>query len=348
MKSSLILSNDDVSLICLELSSMLSTGMPLSYGLSAMSEDKYTSGAKELFQGMAEAIEGGATFAEALEQASCFPEHMVRTVRFGEKTGHLEDALLQLHEYYENEQNMRDNIKNALFYPFIMVVLMLVVMFIIITKVIPVFSDVLRQLGASVSAGFQLLLQISGFLDKFAIAFIVVFGVLLFITLIILKVPSLEKFRNSLYQGLINRSKMGYAVNVSRFTSALSTCIASGMSIDEALDIAMDLSANKKLRKQIDRCKEMLADGETGFEKAITESGIISGYYARMISIGFQTGTSEKMLSTISDRYAEKAEERISGFVNVLEPTLIIILSLMVGVILLVSIIPILGILSSL
>lgn len=347
MKSNLILSNDDVSLICLELSSMLGTGMPLSYGLSAMSEDKYTSGAKELFLGMAEVIESGATFADALEQASCFPEHMIRTVRFGEKTGHLEDALLQLHEYYENEQNMRDNIKNALFYPFIMVVLMLVVMFIIITKVIPVFSDVLRQLGTSISPGFQLLLQISGFLDKFAIVFIIIFAVLLITTLIILKVPSLENFRNVLYGNLVNSSKLGYSVNVSRFTSALSTCIASGMSIDEALDISMELTSNKKLKKQIDKCKAMLEDGETGFEKAITESGIISGYYARMISIGFQTGTSEKMLSTISARYAEKAEEKISGFVNVLEPTLIIILSLMVGVILLVSIIPILGILSS-
>ena len=66
-----------------------------------------------------------------------------------------------------------------------------------------------------------------------------------------------------------------------------------------------------------------------------------------MIAIGFQTGTSEKMLDTISKRYAEKAEDSISGFVNTLEPTLIIVLSLMVGVILLVSIVPILGILSS-
>ena len=140
---------------------------------------------------------------------------------------------------------------------------------------------------------------------------------------------------------------MGYSVNVSRFTSAISTCIASGMNMDEALDLATDLSTHKKMINQINKCKNLLQNTDKGFEAAITEAGIISGHYARMIAIGFQTGTSEKMLDTISKRYAEKAEDSISGFVNTLEPTLIIVLSLMVGVILLVSIVPILGILSS-
>lgn len=347
MKSNITLSNDDISLICLELSSMMTAGMPLSYGLSAMSEDKYSQKTGELFKDMAESVEKGAAFSEVLEEAGCFPAHMIKTVSFGEKTGNLESALFQLHEHYENEQNMRDNIKNALFYPAIMVVLMLVVMFIIITKVIPVFSDVLAQIGTSVSPSFHVLLQVSNFFDKFAIVFIVIFAVVILATLIVLKVPGLENVRNSLYLGLINQTSMGYSVNVSRFTSAISTCIASGMNMDEALDLAMDLSTHKKLKGQIQKCKDMLTNQEIGFETAITQSGIISGHYARMISIGFQTGSSEKMLNTISRRYAEKAEESISKFVNTLEPTLIIILSLMVGIILLVSIVPILGILSS-
>ena len=228
-----------------------------------------------------------------------------------------------------------------------MVVLMLAVMFIIITKVIPVFSDVLAQIGTSVSPSFHLLLQISKFMDKFAAAFIVIFAIIVLMTLIVLKVPSMENIRNSLYLGLINKTKMGYSVNVSRFTSAISTCIASGMNMDEALDLATDLSTHKKMINQINKCKNLLQNTDKGFEAAITEAGIISGHYARMIAIGFQTGTSEKMLDTISKRYAEKAEDSISGFVNTLEPTLIIVLSLMVGVILLVSIVPILGILSS-
>lgn len=347
MKPSITLSNDDISLICLELSSMMTAGMPLSYGLSAMSEDKYSKKAADLFKGMAEHIEKGVSFAEVLKEAKCFPSHMIKTIAFGEKTGNLEGALFQLHEHYENEQNMRDNIKNALFYPAIMVVLMLAVMFIIITKVIPVFSDVLAQIGTSVSPSFHLLLQISKFMDKFAIAFIVIFAVIVLMTLIVLKVPSMENIRNSLYLGLINKTKMGYSVNVSRFTSAISTCIASGMNMDEALDLATDLSTHKKMINQINKCKNLLQNTDKGFEAAITEAGIISGHYARMIAIGFQTGTSEKMLDTISKRYAEKAEDSISGFVNTLEPTLIIVLSLMVGVILLVSIVPILGILSS-
>ncbi len=347
MKSSITLSNDDISLICLELSSMMTAGMPLSYGLSAMSEDKYSKKATDLFKGMADHIEKGASFAEVLEEAGCFPIHMIKTVAFGEKTGKLESALFQLHEHYENEQNMRDSIKNALFYPAIMVVLMLVVMFIIITKVIPVFSDVLDQIGTSVSPSFHLLLQISTFLDKFAIVFIVVFAVVVLTALTILKVPSMENVRNSLYLGLINKTKMGYSVNVSRFTSAISTCISSGMNMEEALDLATDLSTHKKMINQINKCRDLLLSKDKGFESAITESGIISGHYARMITIGFQTGTSEKMLNTISSRYAEKAEDSISSFVNTLEPALIIVLSLMVGIILLVSIVPILGILSS-
>lgn len=347
MKSNIILSNDDISLICLELSSMIGAGMLPANGLAAMSEDKYTIGAKGLFKGMADSIEQGKKFSEALADAGCFPKHMIKTIEFGEKTGNLEKSLLQLHEYYDNEQNMRDNIKNALFYPSIMVVLMLIVMFVIITKVIPVFSDVLAQIGTSITPGFHLLLKISIFLDKFAVVFIIVFAALVLVCLIILKVPSMERVRNSVYSNLINSSKMGYAVNVARFTSALSTCISSGMALDEAMNLSTELSENKKLNGQIKDCMNMLSGGEIGFEKAITDSGIISGYYARMIAIGFQTGNSEKMLSVISDRYAEKAEEKISGFVNTLEPTLIIILSLMVGVILLVSIVPILGILSS-
>ena len=122
--------------------------------------------------------------------------------------------------------------------------------------------------------------------------------------------------------------------------------MSSGMDVDESLEMAANLTGNPIVSERIGRCRELMAQGES-FEDAITSSKVLPLLYCRMITIGIRTGSADTVMSEIARRTEEQSNDRIESVVSKVEPTLVIIMSVIVGLILLSVMLPLVNVMSS-
>ncbi len=131
----------------------------------------------------------------------------------------------------------------------------------------------------------------------------------------------------------------------SRFANCMALALSSGLDTSQGIDLALQLVDNTVMEKRILHCKELIESGNS-FSDAILASGIFSKMYASLITIGFKTGAIDKVMDRISSEYEDDIDYQLRHFVSILEPTLVIILSTMIGLILISFLLPLIGIMS--
>lgn len=332
------LSEEELSYFCRQINMVVKAGLPVYYGISILRDNAVEKDAKELFSQIYEPMEGGCTLYKAINATGVFPNYMVQMIHIGETSGRLEEVLTALAVYYERLADIRSGIKHAVTYPIIMTVMMLAVIIVMITKVIPIFADVYEKLGSNLSGSAKTLMNISNFLNEYLLAFIIGFVIVMIILLIILKTPLGKK----IYEG----RGLSLTIASSHFANCMYLALSSGMDTDQGFALAHKLIENNYMKQKIDKCKELTSKGES-FADAILSSGIFSKMYASLITIGYKTSTMDEVMLDISKAYENETDEKIASFISKLEPTLIIILSFFIGLILLSFLLPLLGIMSS-
>ena len=135
------------------------------------------------------------------------------------------------------------------------------------------------------------------------------------------------------------------AMDYSRLTQGLSLGLRSGLSPETSLELTKDLISQPVILERLRKASSILDSGET-FSKALTESGLFSGMEGRLITISFYSGSSDETFRRLSRQYTERSIDLISQAVSIVEPTIVILLSLLVGLVLLSVMMPLLGILS--
>lgn len=133
---------------------------------------------------------------------------------------------------------------------------------------------------------------------------------------------------------------------VRRFASAMSLMLESGMDVDSALDMTLELVEDARTREKIRRIQDYMHGGAR-FSDAVVSAEMFSGVNARMLTVGFRTGALDTVMRSIARSYDEQVERKISGILSVLEPVLVAVLSLIVGMILLSVMLPLMGIMSA-
>ena len=126
----------------------------------------------------------------------------------------------------------------------------------------------------------------------------------------------------------------------------MSLMLNSGMGIFQSLDMVGHLVGDVEMEEKINRCRGYISDGD-GFAEALQKEHFFNNLYSRMIALGVKTGNLDSILGKIAHIYEEETDKKIRNFISVLEPTLVISLSLVVGLILLSVILPLLSIMTS-
>lgn len=333
-----LLSEAEISSFCQQINMIIKAGLPTYYGISILRDETMEEDMRELLTAIYEPIEQGACLYDALLQTGVFPDYMLHMIKIGEETGRLEEVLASLSVYYEREAEIREGIKQAVTYPIIMSVMMLAVIVVIITKVVPIFSDVYAELGSGLVGFAKVLMDISTFLNQYLLVLIavcVIIGILLFI---LSKTPIGRQFWD------------GRAFSRSLASSRLANCmylaLASGLDTDQGLSLAESLVDNRHMEENIRKCKEYISQGEN-FAKALLLSGCFSEMYSSMIVIGYKTSAMDDVMLRVSKAYEKETDEKLHQFISLLEPSLIIVLSFFIGLILVSFLLPLLGIMSS-
>ena len=159
-------SYEELSAFCLQIALLLEAAVPLEEGLTIMAEDAAEEKEKAMLLYMAEGAELGDPFFKVLEDTGVFPPYIVRMARLGQQTGTLDQMMKSLSDYYEKEARLLKAVKNAATYPAMMILMLLVVLFVLFTKVMPVFSRVYEQLGASLPPAAVAAIRLGGIFKR--------------------------------------------------------------------------------------------------------------------------------------------------------------------------------------
>lgn len=333
-----ILSESEISAFCQQVGMVVKAGLPTYYGISILRDEASDEFTRTFLTQIYEPMEKGVTLGAALAETNAFPEYMVDMIRLGEETGRLEEVLDSLSVYYEREADIKAGIRHAVTYPLIMTVMMLVVIVVIITQVVPVFSQIYEQLGSGLTGTALMLMNVSNALNKYMLVFIAAVIVIALAGFALFKTPR----GKILFQGI----GLSMSIASSRFANCMYLALSSGLDTDRSLEMAEKLIDNPYMLEKIKQCKNHIRSGEP-FIKSLLLSGIFSKVYSSMMTIGFKTGSMDDIMHKISIAYEEETDERLRHFISILEPTLIIILSFFIGLILISFLLPLLGIMSS-
>lgn len=323
-----------------QMARLLKAGFSLEEGIGLLREEKTGPVLEKLAEGLAQT--GSLTGAVAAFESA--PVYFKEMIRVGEETGRLDEVLERLEAHYARELSIRRGIRSAIAYPALMLTMLAVILTVLLVKVMPVFDSVFAQLGSRLTGLSRVLAELGGVLRENALAVAAAVLVLL-AGLIFLERKSGAALK--LLRRLPWFSRVWEQLALCRFSGALALVISSGVSSERALELAAGLSADPVFAARTEQARELLE--QTGdLVAALRGSGILTGAPARLAVVGQRTGSLETALDRIAEEAREEADRKVSAAIGMIEPSLVIILSLLVGVVLLSVLMPMLGILSAL
>ncbi len=346
MKNQRKLTNEELASFCSQVAVMLKAGITPIEGLRILLSDTQDAKSKALLQAIIDQITEGNSFAESLTRVGVFPEYVLNTLKLGEEAGSIDEVMNSLAEYYDRETQISENIRSAVTYPLIMIGMMLLVIIILITKVLPIFNQVFKQLGAEMTGFAAGLMHFGNTLNSYSVVFIAILVVIVAAFIFFSKSQAGRDLSRKLFMSLPITKKFFDTIAAGRFASGIAIAFSAGLDTFESLDLVGKLVENEKLNKKIEVCRNAILDGD-GFAEAIKTAEIFSNVNTRMVAVGFKSGEIETVMRKIADEYERKSEKKISEIISVIEPTLVIILSVIVGLILLSVILPLMGIMST-
>ncbi len=342
------LSNGYISALCLELSLFLHAGITLSDGLHLLIDDDDDHTSRAILTTLADIVDQNRPLSDALSEIKAFPDYMIQMVTLGEKTGRISEILRSLSEYYDRQERLASTIKNALIYPTILLVMMIAVVIVLITVVLPIFDDVFRQMGTEMPAFTTAMMNIGEWLKGASLVFAILAAIIILFGLLLLAIPSFRAKASRVWRDLRKEKGLAAKIALTRFSSSLALTIKAGLNMDESFKMASTLSANSKVsEKKHAECAKLLDDGSS-LSEALTKTGIFPPVYSRMLSLGAKTGSADNVLDEIARRTEATVNDIIERLLGRIEPTLVIITSLIVGVVLLSVMLPLMNIMSSL
>ena len=310
---------------------ILDSGLSLADGLEAIASQVEDKEYKNVLNKAKDNLKNGDTFSSALEKTNAFDSYMVSMLRIGEDSGYLDKVVKQLSSYYYRMHDTRNRIKDALSYPTILVVMMLVVVIVLINNVLPLFKMVLANMGMEVSSLALLMLEIGKNLALIALAIIIVLFIVFVWTLISLR--GKEYSYITLLQKFFMTKKFANELAVVQFAYGLSLLLSSGISQVDALKKSSELCNDKELKKRIDALIDDINSNKS-MSDCIIDSHIFKDIYNRMLVIGLKSGHFEETMNEVALAYESDIDENINKMLDVIEPSLVIILSIIVGIIL--------------
>ncbi|MDR2133418.1 MAG: type II secretion system F family protein [Clostridiales Family XIII bacterium] len=340
------LNAEELSVFCLKLAMMIKSGISVEKSVSILLEDAAGGPDRELLAELHKLIDEGFTLSKSLEALGRFPSHMVRMVDIGQVTGRLESVLSALSDFYRREAGISKMIRNAITYPAVMLVVTAVILLVLVSRVLPVFQQVFRDMGASISASVQVMLRVADISKYLAVGLSVVFVAMVAAAVLMSLSSGGKALLSRVADRLFFGNKLNFAVSRSRFASAMSLMLSSGLNIGEALERSGELIGGGAFSGNIKRCREKIEEGET-FPKAAEAAGIFTGMQSGLLSAGFRSGITEQAMNEVSRLCEEDSDAMLFRMVNRVEPALIVILALSVGLVLLSVMLPLIGMMTA-
>ncbi len=333
-----------------QLATLIDAGLPLLRGLDVLRKQEKNPVLKRTLSQLAEAVEGGSTFSEAMAQhPKVFTRLYVNMVRAGEAGGVLDVTLSRLADFQEKAQKIKNKVVSAMVYPAVVIFVALSIVTFLMIAIVPKFEDIFRDMleGASLPALTQFVIGISRLIQHQAL---LVVGLLVVLVIAVKMAGKTKKGRFTIDKLKLNAPVFGQMirkVSIARFTRTLGTLIASGVPILQALNIVRETAGNAVIADAVGKVHDAVKEGER-IVQPMEASKVFPPMVISMVDVGEETGALPDMLMKVADVFDDEVDNAVGALTSLLEPIMIVFLAVIVGTIVIAMFMPLISIIGQL
>ncbi len=330
----------DIAIFCRQFYAMLNAGVPIINCLEILRNQTENKKLKKTVGEVYEDVQKGMTFSESLKNhRNVFPDLLIHMVEAGEVSGNLDIIMDRMASHFEKENKINNKIKSAMTYPIILGIVAVIVVIFLLTVVMPTFIGMFEGSGVPLPLPTRILLSISDFLKGYwYLVLIITIGLFYILT----KYMQTDKGKYAMDRFKFRipvLSSTTKKVVTSRFTRTMSTLLASGVSLIEALDIVSRVVGNKIVSDGLQQSKEDVRKG-INLAEPIGNIGIFPPMVVSMIKIGEESGALDDILDKTANFYDEEVETAMQRLTTLLEPIMIVFMAVIIGFIVIAMMLP--------
>lgn len=325
----------DLAILCSQLSVIVGAGLPILRAVEIISDQTENKKLKDIMVEVSKDVSAGIGLADSFqEKGPNLPITFVETIRSGEESGTLEQSFRRLEEYYDKSAKMKNKVKSAMVYPVFTIIVAILVIVVIMVKAVPVFTESFGELGVELPMPTLILIAISNFFVQYWLAMVA------FVALGMVVYKFYEKRRANKLK--IEKFKLKIPVfgklallkQASQFASTMSTLLAAGLSVVQAVSITGKVMDNEYIGTQVKAVVPLLEEGRR-LGVSLHNKTELPRLLVEMTAVGEETGAIEDTLNTISKFYDGEIDIQTSRMVTLIEPVIIFFLASIVLFILL-------------
>ena len=324
-----------------EFLTLLRAGLPVVIALDGIIEKQEKTLLSKVLKSIRDDISSGESISMAFEKyETLFSSLYIATLRSGEASGNVPDAIEEYLAYFERALQIRQKIKSASVYPLILILCSVFVVLFLVIFVVPTITGTFVESGSELPLFTRILLGISdGFRSYFWAG---AGGIFLMISGISygLKNDGVKFNFDRFYLKLPFLGNLSVIYATSLFTASLSTILTGGLPLNQALNISKGLIKNSFMQSNIITAIQFIEQGK-GFAQAFKEVGVFPDMALRMMAAGEEGGNLEKILKDIARFYEKDVEASLSILTSTIEPVLMVLMGFIIGFIMLAMYMPI-------
>jgi len=333
----------DLAIFCRQFAVVLEAGVPIVAAMDVLRDQTDNRTMRECLDQLYESIQKGISLSSSMKQhMNIFPELLVNTVEAGELSGQLDKIFVKMADHFEKEFDQSNKVKNALTYPVIVLCVAGIVLFILLWKVVPIFAGVLTSMGANLPLITRVMVAIGNVFKNFW--YLIILSIVLIVVGVNMfkKQPRGKKFFSTLALKLPVIKGVSTVVMTARFTRTLSTMIASGIHLIQALESVQKVMGNVIIMDKLEVVIEEVKRGRI-LSQSIKGMGFFPPMVTSMLKIGEESGSIDFTLSKCADFYDKESEMALQRLTTMLGPLITILLGGFVVVIILSILYPMVG-----
>ena len=331
----------ELSVVTRQFATLLGSGMPIEQSLTGLVEQSDQHRIKSILTGVRSTVIEGGTLADGMRRfPRAFSELYTASVAAGEQTGYLENVLEQLADYTEARQGLQQRISTALVYPVILTLVSISIVIGLMAYVVPKVVQVFDDTGQALPILTQWMIKISDFIVNYGYLVLIVLVILFFSFSFALRYPGPQMAYHRFILKFPLTKRLSTSLNTSRMARTLSILIGSGVPLLSALKSSSEVVSNRVMRQGLNLSAEEVQQGAS-LSRALARRKLFPALLTQMVASGEASGKLDIMLEKSATSLEREAEARITVFVSLFEPMMILIMGAVVLIIVMAILLPI-------
>jgi type IV pilus assembly protein PilC len=315
-----------------ELGMLLKSGVDFKKALEILSNQSSNKFEKEIIIQIKDKVVEGRSIYESMRETKQFSPYEYYSIQIGEETRKLEEVLVELQKYFNSKVQMKRQVISVLTYPVIVMVVTFLVLYFMLNKVVPMFSSVFKQFGSELPKSTQIIIKIS---NHSGTIFTIIIGIIIGLVITHTLLKETQSYRAITTKMVLKIPYFGNLIRkiyISRFCQAMNLLITSKTTLINSLSLTAKMIGFYPIEVAIEEIKEDITRGAS-LNESLNKHAVFENKMVSMIEVAEQVNQLETMFARLTEQYNEEINHQTKMIGVILEPIIIIVIGLIVGVI---------------